>query len=255
MKTITKGEGQPQYTVVGSIHGDEPAGKKAIEKILSSDIEFKKPVKFIIANEKALEQNKRYLEKDLNRAMPGNPESDIHEERLAHKLKQEVEGTKLLDIHTTRSHPEPFATFKSKEKDVIELISAANVQNGVYFSDNSGTLIGQIEKGIIVEAGYQQTDQAIENSVEVIKNFLGYFGVIDYDYQTSEPNLFEYLETVEGNWEFKAQNFKLVKKGETYAEKNGEKLTAEEDFYPVLMSTNGYEGKLGYKAKKLELNY
>jgi hypothetical protein len=58
---------------------------------------------------------------------------------------------------------------------------------------------------------------------------------------------------VEGDWRFKAENFELVEKGEVYAVKEGEKLEAEEDFYPVLMSTNGYNGQLGYKAEKIEV--
>ena len=32
MKVTEKGNGEPELVIVGSLHGDEPAGKKAIEK-------------------------------------------------------------------------------------------------------------------------------------------------------------------------------------------------------------------------------
>ncbi|MFQ3308567.1 MAG: succinylglutamate desuccinylase [Candidatus Nanohaloarchaea archaeon] len=250
MKATTKGQGQPELTVIGSLHGDEPAGMKAIEKILQTDIEFLKPVKFIIANEEALEEEERYLKTDINRSFPGNPESNIHEERLAAELLEEIGDTKVLDIHTTHSYPEPFAVIKSTEDEVIELVNACNVENAVYFPTQSGN-IQEFVTGVTIETGYQRTEKAAENAVDTIKNFLAYHGAIDQDYSTSEPRIFEYTETVEGDWTFKAENFQKVKKGEVYAEKDGESLVADHDFYPVLMSTNGYEGHLGYKAKKL----
>jgi len=252
MKVVTRGEGKPRITVIGSIHGDEPAGKKAIETILDSDLEFRKPVKFIIVNEEALEQDERYLESDLNRSFPGNPERDEHEERLAAELLEEIGDSTVLDIHTTHSYPDPFAVIKSKDQETIELVEKSDVDYAVHFPTRSGN-IQEFVTGVTVETGYQGSEEAAENAVEVIKNFLAAQEVIEEDYQRSNPEVFEYLETVEGNWEFKAENFKKVEEGEVYAEKNGAKLEAEEAFYPVLMSTNGYDGHLGYKACKLEL--
>lgn len=250
MKVITRGEGKPEITVIGSLHGDEPAGKKAIETILEEEIEFKKPVKFIIANEEALEQDERYLEVDINRSFPGDPESSLHEEQLAAEILQEIGETKVLDIHTTHSHPEPFAVIKSMDDEIIELVRSSNVKNAVYFPTQSGN-IQEFITGVTIETGYQRTDQAVENAVKVIKNFLASHGAIEADYTRSEPEIFEYFETVEGDWKFQAENFQKVEKGEDYAEKDGKTLVAEEDFYPVLMSTNGYDGHLGYKAKKI----
>jgi len=34
--------------------------------------------------------------------------------------------------------------------------------------------------------------------------------------------------------------------------RESEELKAQEDFYPVLMSTDGYESMLGFKARKLD---
>jgi succinylglutamate desuccinylase len=251
MKVVTRGEGLPDITVIGSLHGDEPAGEKAIRKILDSNLEFQKPVKFIIANEEALAKNERYLEADLNRSFPGNPDSNLHEERLASEILEEVGDTEVLDIHTTRSYPDPFAVIKSREDEIIDLVSESNVDYAVHFPSRSGN-IQEFVTGLTVETGLQGTEEATENAVEAIKNFLAAQGALDLDFSTSDPDLFEYFETVEGNWTFEAENFQKVEEGEVYATREDEELVAEQDFYPVLMSTHGYEGQLGYKAHRIE---
>lgn len=251
MKVFTRGEGLPEITIIGSLHGDEPAGQKAIQRILNSELEFQKPVKFIIANEEALAKNERYLEADVNRSFPGDPQSNIHEEKLASEILEEVGDTTVLDIHTTHSYPDPFAVIKSKKEDIIDLVRISNVENAVYFPSRSGN-IQEFVTGLTVETGLQGTEEAADNAVKVIKNFLAAQDVIERDYASSDPEIFEYFETVEGNWTFEAENFQKVEKGEVYATRDEEKLVAEQSFYPVLMSTNGYEGQLGYKAHKTE---
>ena len=251
MDVVQKGKGSPELAIVAGIHGDEPAGVKAIKNILESDLDFEKPVKFIIANEEALEQNERYLDADLNRSFPGNPDSSLHEERLAAKIMDEIKDVKVLDIHTTHSSDRPFATTKDISES-IELVKASGAENAIYFSNENGVLTEYIN-GIVLEAGLQGSDQAVENAEQAIKNFLAYFGAIDESYELSEPDFYKYYETVEGDWEFKAENFHKVEKGKVYAIKEGERLEASENFYPVLMSTNGYDGILGYKAEKIDL--
>lgn len=250
MNVIKRGEGEPKFTVVGSIHGDEPAGKKSIEKVLDSDYEFKKPVKFIIANEKALKENVRFIESDLNRSFPGDKESNKHEERLAAELLKEIGDSKVLDIHTTHSFDSPFANTKSFEDPEMEMIKASGAEYAVKFEENQGTLT-DFKTGIVVETGLQHSNQAVENAVNVIENFLAYFNVIDEEFEVSKPNLFVQEEKVEEDWQFLKENFQKVEKGEVYASRGDEELVAEEDFYPVLMSTNGYNGVLGHKASQV----
>jgi len=251
MKVYKFGEGKPEFTITGSIHGDEPAGKKAIEDIIEQDLEFQCPVQFIIVNEEALEENKRFLEADLNRSFPGDRGSSKHEERLGAELLEKIGDSKVLDIHTTHSFDRPFANTKSFEDPEMKMIEASNVDYTVKFEEDSGILT-DYAKGIVVEAGHQGTEKAVENAVDVIKNFLAYFKVIEGDFKASDPEKFVQGEKVEGDWEFLAENFQKVEKGEIYAKRDGEELIAEESFYPVLMSTEGYEGVLGHKARKVE---
>ena len=251
MQVFTKGEGETEITIVGSVHGDEPAGKNAIKNFIEKEIEYRKPVKFIIANEEALEKDVRFLDTDLNRSFPGNTESESHEERLASELMEEIKDTKVLDIHTTRSYPEPFATFTHLNDATVSMMKASGVNYGVHFPEEAGTLHEQTT-GIVVETGHQGTDQARKNAEKVIESFLSSMNAIDIERPENDNPLeiFRYFETVEGDWEFLAENFELVEKGTVFAEKEDDVLKASEDFYPVLMSTDGYDGILGHKAQK-----
>ena len=251
MQIEKRGRGEPEYTVIGSLHGDEPAGKNAIEKVLDEELVFEKPVQFIIANERALEQDVRFTDCDLNRSFPGDKESDEYEERLAAEIMEKISGTKVLDIHTTHSYPRPFATFSNLNDETRKLLKSSGVENAVYFPNNNGTLNGQLD-AIVVETGYQKSEEAEDNAVDIIKNLLAAEGAIEGEFSTSEPEIFKYYETVEGDWKFTAENFVKVDAGESFAERNKDKLVAKKPFYPVLMSTNGYDGQLGFKAKKIE---
>jgi len=251
MEITNLGEGQAEYVIVGSVHGDEPCGKRAINRFIQEDYDLKKPVKFIVVNEEALEKGKRFLDSDLNRSFPGDSESESHEKRLAAKIMEEIRGKKVLDIHTTRSYPEPFATFTELNDVTKQILSSSGVENAVLFPEKSGTLHEQTD-GVVVETGYQGTDDAVDNAFDLIVNFLASEGVIDADFETSDPDVYQYFETVDGDWNFVAENFREVLKGEVFGKRENETLEAEEDFYPVLMSTDGYEGKLGFKARKIE---
>ncbi|MFC7174052.1 succinylglutamate desuccinylase/aspartoacylase family protein [Haloplanus litoreus] len=63
-----------------------------MERFLDGDPDVDRPAKLIVANEPALERGIRYVDTDLNRSLPGDPESDQYEERLAHELMTEVQG-------------------------------------------------------------------------------------------------------------------------------------------------------------------
>ncbi|MFB6208785.1 MAG: succinylglutamate desuccinylase/aspartoacylase family protein [Candidatus Nanohaloarchaea archaeon] len=254
MRVEKLGSGEPEYAVVACLHGDEPCGRKAIERFLASNREVEKAVKLIVANEKALEQDKRYIDVDLNRCFPGDPESSRHEEKLAADLTDEVEGMTVLDLHSTRSYSGVLVANSKVNEERIKLAKAAGVEKIAHLALEDVDCMEERVKTVSVECGLQKSEKAGENALEVIKNFLGYFGVINHDYHVSEPEVFRTFETVrKGDYTFTAENFRKVEQGEVYAKKGEKELEAEEPFYPVLMSTDGYEEILGHKARKMDM--
>lgn len=239
----------PEYAVVACIHGKEVCGYEAIQR-LKDNYEFEKPLKIIIANEKARKQDVRYTEKDLNRCFPGGSESDVYEERLAAKILEEVEGLTVIDLHSTYSKPTPFAFIM--EEDSTELVESSGVEKAVVLSTMDNILISHT-KGISIECGYTGDEEAAENAYSILVNFLAAEGIIDADFEKSEPQLYEVYDEVYGeDYLFTKKNFEKIEEGEVFAfrERDGDQIVAEEDFIPILMSDNGYPHKIGYKGRK-----
>ena len=252
MDVINKGQGTPEHAVVAAIHGDEPSGKMAVERFLNSNYELEEPVKFVIANEEALEQNERYLDADLNRSFPGNPQSDKHEEGLAYRIQKELEGLKVLDIHSTRSEPTPFITTPKLDQETLERMSLTGVEKVCYFEE-SGDVLGEVVDAFIVEVGPQGTEEAADMAYEILVNYLAALGIIEEEFEQAETEIYKFYEKVEGgDWEFLKKNFQKVEKGEVFARKGTTELISTEEFYPILMSSDGYENMLGNKAKRIQ---
>jgi predicted deacylase len=253
MKNFQKGEGEPELAVIYCTHGNEVEGKKAVENLIKSKTEFKKPVKFVMANEKAYESGERFIDSDLNRSFPGSKDSELYEERIAAEIIEELEDLKVLDIHSTESRPTPFSLFTSKDEKVLEAIKELNVSKAVEISFTPGCGIN-LYGGVEVEVGPRGTDEAVKQAEKVLRQFLVNNGVIEGEKNRNVPEVFEVTGEVgrpEGDWEFLGENFVEIKKKETFAQSDKGALEASESFYPVLMSES-YDDILGFKSVKNE---
>jgi hypothetical protein len=272
MRIHQLGEGTPEVAVVGAIHGDEPCGARAIERIVADAPDVERPVKMIVANEEALELGVRYVDEDLNRAFPGDAEADTHEGRLAADLAREVRGCTTLAIHSTQSYPEPFAIVKSTDAVTRAVCPRLPVETVVETDAYTEGRLVQFPHVLEVEAGLQGSDRAAKNAFRLATAFLAATGVggnpagrggttvdaaadggVEAAGRTS--TVFRLSEPIPKppaeEYEVFAENFRLVRAGEPFAAADGEELLAEEDFYPVLLSPYGYEDVFGYVAQKV----
>jgi len=250
-------DGPPAVAAVGGIHGDEPCGVRAIERFLAEGpVEaVRRPVKLIVANERALDAGTRYVEGDLNRLFPGDPDSDTHEERLAHDLRQEVRGCTVLGFHSTVSFDEPFGTLADLTPEKAEIMRALPLSHA---ADFTGVVSGRsvnLPGFLNVEAGAQGSDAAADNAYDCL---LAYLRVMDALPGGTEPTDTAHygvratLEKTPGTtYRVHAENFERVPPGTVYATTGtGEELTAEVEFWPVLLSANGHDALLGYAADR-----
>ena len=122
----------PTLIIVGSIHGNEPAGVLAAERVRlrmqQRKAVLRGEVVLLRGNTRALEQRVRYIDADLNRqwtiqnvraaelerrAIPENSELREQSEVLA-IVKEVISRARgeiyFLDLHTTSAHGQPFAT-------------------------------------------------------------------------------------------------------------------------------------------------
>lgn len=253
MRVFEVGEGDPKLAIIGGIHGDEPCGVDTVERLMDEDLDWQKGVKLIIANERAVEQGVRYTDADLNRSWPGNPESDVYEERLAAELMKELDGLRGLAIHSTRSTDKPFGLF-DRTMDTRDMVEKLNVRNVVELSSVEGPHTGLTmnHPSIEIEVGPQGSGNAGREAYRITVEWLQNMGALPGKVEVPEKDYFEMTSPVEGSgWEFTAENFKTVEKGEVFARRGDEEKRADEEFVPILMSTDGYKDQIGMKGRKI----
>jgi predicted deacylase len=268
MRIYELGEGTPEVAVVGAIHGDEPCGAVAIERLVAEDPPVRRPVKLIVVNEEALDAGVRYLDEDLNRAFPGDADADSHERRLAFHLSRELRGCTTLSLHSTQSFAEPFALVDRVDavtRSICPKLPVSVVVETDRFTD--GRLI-EHPHTVEVECGLQGTDEAAENAYHLVRAFLDATDVLDADDErspsatratarangTGDVTVYRLLDPIpkrEGSHEVFAVNFEQVGAGDRFAATDGDPLVADRSFYPVLLSANGYEDIFGYVAERV----
>ncbi|GAB3317601.1 succinylglutamate desuccinylase/aspartoacylase domain-containing protein [Haloplanus salinarum] len=249
----------PQVAVVAAVHGDEPCGPRAVDELLSDPPSFRRPVKFVVANEGALDRDVRYLDDDLNRAFPGDENAESHERRLAPRLLAEVEDCTTLALHSTQSYADPFALVDTVDPETASLCAHLPIDAVVETDAYAGGRLIDYPGTVEVECGLQWSDGAAENARLVIDAFLAAAGVLP-----SEAG----LETADGDvpifrltgrvpkapateHEVFVENFERVPAGVPFAAADGDDRVADEPFYPILMSAEGYESVFGYAGERV----
>lgn len=253
MRVETLGDGEPEVAIVGGIHGDEPCGPAAVEALLDADLDVERPVKLIVANEKALSHGVRYLDEDLNRAFPGAPDAETHEGRLAHDLLNELRGCEICSLHSTRSYAAPFALVEETSgyaRSVCSYLSVEALVETVQFSE--GRLLGY-PNVVELECGLQRSPTAAENAKRLSREFLVATGVLSGDEEPRRRHplpVFRMEKQIPkpeaDTYEVFVDNFERVAEGERFAAADGEPMYADRPFYPVLLSAYGYEKVFGY---------
>lgn len=238
-------------------HGNEKLGTDVAKEIEKLHIGNDKLI-VQIANKKAFELNKRCIDQDLNRSFPGKNRGN-YEERLAYKLSPIIKSADLvIDIHsTTSSLKDTVIVTKSDNKTMACVKSICPRYAIIMNAGKNNALISQAKIGIAFEYGKENSMATVRKTILGIKRLFNCLGVIKS--KISKPKTstqyFNVISAVPKPKGYKLlqkiKNYKLVKKGSTYATKGNKKLLAESDFYPVLFREKEYKDIFGFKAKKL----
>ncbi len=252
------GSGDPEIAVVGAIHGDEPCGEHAVRTLLDERPAVQRPVKLILANEEALAREQRYVDTDLNRSFPGDPDATSHEMRLAATLAEEIRGCHVLGLHSTQSYERMFALVDEVGPVARRVCPRLSIDAVVETTGaNEGRLFSVAPEAIEVECGYQGTAQAAENAVRVTREFLTAVGALPPDGEPRQTDLPVFRlrgpipKRTADTYDVYVSNFEEVTAGEVFAAVGGENVVAEEPFHPVLLSSHGYEDVFGYRAERV----
>lgn len=256
MRVAQLGNGQPDVAVVGAVHGDEPCGATAIDRLIEDDPPLRRSVKLIVANPEALERDVRYVDADLNRAFDETIAADAHERDLAEQLAAELQGTTALSIHSTQSYPYPFAIVEEVDEHVRTIAPKLSVRALVATGSPSEGRVFEADADIIeVEAGLQKSDAATENAYRLVREFLTATGVLPGETPAKELPLYRLGDPIEKPtataYEVFAENFSRVEADEPFASADGTHLSDPTGFHPILLSAYGYENIFGYRGKKI----
>ncbi|PSP92598.1 succinylglutamate desuccinylase [Halobacteriales archaeon QS_4_62_28] len=249
------GSGDPDIAVVGGIHGDEPCGVHAVETLIEEAPAVERSVALVVANEAAIERDVRYVDTDLNRSFPGDHDSEAHEERLAAALVEEIGDCTTLALHSTQSYEDMFAlvdTVGEMERRICAHLSIDAVVETHRI--NEGRIFSGIPETVELECGYQRSERARANAVQVTREFLRTVDALPggHERPRAEIPMFDLGDPIPKAmgevYEVFANNFEPVAAGEAFAATDGDPVVAETAFHPVLLSPEGYENVFGYMA-------
>jgi hypothetical protein len=186
----------PTLIILGGIHGNEPAGVLAADRVVPRMQERRSTLRgeivFLRGNTRALKQRVRYVDADLNRRWTADnvqqadsnnrvlPEvSELYEQsELLRVVREAVRRARgdiyFVDLHTTSAHGKPFATVGDTLRNrrfalTFPLTIVLGLEEQI-----DGTLLEYINNlGAItmgVEAGQHEASTSVDNHEAVIWN-------------------------------------------------------------------------------------
>lgn len=283
--TYTSNKKGPLLFVTGGIHGNEPSGVKALQKVFE-ELEKTKPeiegaIVGVVGNKKALNVDQRFIDKDLNRTWTienvEKGEKDTQEKKemfeIIEVLKRypESDFTKrhFLDCHTTSAATVPFISVQEvNDNDAWAHKFPTYIIRG--FSDIvSGCIDHYMSRtgltGFVFEAGQHTDERSVENHEGVIWLALKeackldltqiscFPGCVDKFVQDNAPDqkTFEIIHRhgLEDSDEFIMEpgfeNFQKIEIGQLLAYQNGKEIRSEWDAH-IFMPLYQSQGNDGF---------
>jgi len=230
--------------LIAATHGNEPLGVEVIEKLKSKGLD--QFFDTLIANPKALEQKKEYIDINLNRIYPGRIDSDNYEvKKAAQNLKIARKYDYVIDLHEASKGKHDFIIVpreKLSEKFPLQFIDMDTV---LLWPDPKGPLGEVLETCIELEFGMvdRNRKEAIDKCTNIIEQFIE-LTEKPKNLKTKKPKNVYYVFGKLMKDEFKG-DINELKDFELYKKNNKE-------FYPLLVGQYlENEGIICYKMKKL----
>lgn len=214
--------------IITTTHGNEQFAVPVVEE-LNRKYQFDR----ITGNPRATKGTVRYVEADLNRSGPGNPESDIYEVRRAWEVIQKAsEYDEVIDIHGTVSDSGLFVILSDPNWRNIELAKKINLERVVLWPSllPKGPLTQFIPSSLEIECGPKDSQEVSEKLKQVLEDYLNNKPI------QVEQEFYIVTGQLNGNVDNPLKDFQLAKI-------NGK------EFYPLLVDQ--YPGIKCYTLQKL----
>ena len=281
--TYETGNEGPLLFISAGIHGNEPSGVIAVQKVFKI-LEEEKPeisgtIIGVYGNRAALEKKVRYIDEDLNRTWT---EKNVNSKKMDTSEKEEMfDIIKTFEKHRSAVHTSYFLDCHTTSSDSLPYISVQEVGNNdawahrfpVYiirgFSDIvSGCIDHYLSRigvtGFVFEGGQHESKDAVAYHEGMIWLALKHAcnleldslttypkAVLEVEKQKEQQKTFEivYRHSLEDNDKFEMEagyeNFQAIKKGEFLATHNGEKILSSWDSF-IFMPLYQNQGNDGF---------
>lgn len=260
--------GKPGKTVAifGGVHGNEKAGILTVD-FLIKNLKIKRGVVYLVhANPRAIKQNIRFSEKNLNRCFVKREKSEFYEEFLADELMMILDGCDaLLDLHAYRDDSDRDITFAFTADNGLELASKMHISKVITNIDDfekggsDGYMYNNGKIGICVELGsLRHTEKFKDLGIKTSYQFLQYFDLIDeqvpFDSVPQDIMEMHYMhkkQTEDFKFTKEYLSFDKISAGEIIAH-DKDQITMDVDGYIIFPSTKdpiGVEAFLFAKEK------
>lgn len=201
-------------------HGDEGFAIPVVK-------ELSKVYKFdwVVSNPKALKENARFTQADLNRSGPGKQNSKVYEEKRAYEIiKKASKYDYVIDIHGTTANTGLFIILSNPDWKNVELAKRINLNKVVLWPglSDKGPLTQFINNSLEIECGPKNSSATQKRLKVVLKEFL------ENKKPTGEKDFYIVSGKLKGNPKIKLKEFQKA----TIRGKN---------FYPLMV--NQYKNK------------
>ncbi len=222
---------------IGGTHGDEPIGVVTLKQLGETRGDFD----WIIGNPRALQQQTRYTERDLNRSAPGNMASLIYEEKRADEIIQKSQNYQYtVDIHGAKNDMGICILITNPTRENFALATQFNIQSIVIWPSITPEMQYPMSEffpcGIEIECGDKTASQTMKQLTQILNDFLD--GKIE---NTQQKNIYRMIGPLNKN---EIEKNSILREFEEI-NLNNEKIT------PVFLGTYDYPEIIGYKLKKL----
>lgn len=154
-------------------HGDEGFSLDVIKSVQANFSKSEYGYNWVIGNQKAYQQNVRFIDCDLNRSAPGDKKSDLYEERRAAELVEYAKDFDIIiDIHGTRTDMGIVKIIPYPTKETLQLANTIPVERNVIWyakeSDVSGPIVQHVGKPALEFECGPMADSAIAKELKVV---------------------------------------------------------------------------------------
>jgi len=250
--TVKKGK-KPGKTVAifGGVHGNEIVGVEMIN-ILRKELKVEVGIVYLVyGNPKAIKQNKRFVEKNLNRCFKkSNKDNTVEDKRAKELMKILDKCDALLDLHSfPNSKGETFAICEKKAFDIASKFDVPVISSG-WGKTEPGATEGYVydngKIGIGIETGSNyDLDKSLARAKFAVDIFLKHFGCIGEKRMISKKSkkyvqVYKAIIRKDKSFKFRKdyKNFDVLAEREVFATEGSKKYIAKKGDCIVLPTPN-----------------